>query len=493
MTHESTELHPRTLAEKVWDAHLVAKGENGEPDLLYIDLHLIHEVTSAQAFDGLRLAGRPVRRPDLTIATEDHNTPTLAIDKPIADPTSRIQIETLRTNCAEFGVRLHSLGDIEQGIVHVVGPQLGLTQPGITVVCGDSHTSTHGAFGAMAFGIGTSEVEHVLATQTLPLTPFKTMAITIEGELKPGVTAKDIILTVIAKIGTGGGQGYVLEYRGSAIRALSMDGRMTICNMSIEAGARAGMVAPDETTYAYLKDRAHAPQGADWNAAVAYWKTLATDDDAVFDAEVFLDANELEPFVTWGTNPGQGISLSQAVPDPATIIDANERAAAERALEYMALTPGTPMKQIPVDVVFMGSCTNSRLDDLRAFASIIKGRQKAEGVQVIVVPGSARVRLEAEAEGIDKVVEAFGAEWRFAGCSMCLGMNPDQLMPGQRCASTSNRNFEGRQGKGGRTHLVSPLVAASTAIRGTLSSVSDLIADGIAVDPQFSTIEGAAV
>ena len=483
----------RTLAEKVWDAHLVAKGENGEPDLLYIDLHLIHEVTSAQAFDGLRLAGRPVRRPDLTIATEDHNTPTLAIDKPIADPTSRIQIETLRTNCAEFGVRLHSLGDIEQGIVHVVGPQLGLTQPGITVVCGDSHTSTHGAFGAMAFGIGTSEVEHVLATQTLPLTPFKTMAITIEGELKPGVTAKDIILTVIAKIGTGGGQGYVLEYRGSAIRALSMDGRMTICNMSIEAGARAGMVAPDETTYAYLKDRAHAPQGADWNAAVAYWKTLATDDDAVFDAEVFLDANELEPFVTWGTNPGQGISLSQAVPDPATIIDANERAAAERALEYMALTPGTPMKQIPVDVVFMGSCTNSRLDDLRAFASIIKGRQKAEGVQVIVVPGSARVRLEAEAEGIDKVVEAFGAEWRFAGCSMCLGMNPDQLMPGQRCASTSNRNFEGRQGKGGRTHLVSPLVAASTAIRGTLSSVSDLIADGIAVDPQFSTIEGAAV
>ena len=483
----------RTLAEKVWDAHLVAKGENGEPDLLYIDLHLIHEVTSAQAFDGLRLAGRPVRRPDLTIATEDHNTPTLAIDKPIADPTSRIQIETLRTNCAEFGVRLHSLGDIEQGIVHVVGPQLGLTQPGITVVCGDSHTSTHGAFGAMAFGIGTSEVEHVLATQTLPLTPFKTMAITIEGELKPGVTAKDIILTVIAKIGTGGGQGYVLEYRGSAIRALSMDGRMTICNMSIEAGARAGMVAPDDTTYAYLKDRAHAPQGADWNAAVAYWKTLATDDDAVFEAEVFLDANELEPFVTWGTNPGQGISLSQAVPDPATIIDANERAAAERALEYMALTPGTPMKQIPVDVVFMGSCTNSRLDDLRAFASIIKGRQKAEGVQVIVVPGSARVRLEAEAEGIDKIVEAFGAEWRFAGCSMCLGMNPDQLMPGQRCASTSNRNFEGRQGKGGRTHLVSPLVAASTAIRGTLSSVSDLIADGIAVDPQFSTIEGAAV
>ena len=494
MTDTTADQHrPRTLAEKVWDAHLVAKGENGEPDLLYIDLHLVHEVTSPQAFDGLRMAGRPVRRPDLTIATEDHNTPTLAIDKPIAEPTSRIQIETLRANCAEFGVRLHSLGDIEQGIVHVVGPQLGLTQPGITVVCGDSHTSTHGAFGAMAFGIGTSEVEHVLATQTLPLTPFKTMAITVEGELKPGVTAKDIILAVIAKIGTGGGQGYVLEYRGSAIRALSMDGRMTICNMSIEAGARAGMVAPDETTYAYLKGRAHAPEGADWDAAVAYWNTLATDDDAVFDAEVFLDANELEPFVTWGTNPGQGISLSQSVPDPSTIIDANERAAAERALEYMDLQPGTPMKQIPVDVVFMGSCTNSRLDDLRAFASIIKGNKKAEGVDVIVVPGSARVRLEAEAEGIDKIVEAFGAEWRFAGCSMCLGMNPDQLQPGQRCASTSNRNFEGRQGKGGRTHLVSPLVAASTAIRGTLSSVSDLIADGIEVDPRFSTIEGATV
>ncbi|WP_297602518.1 3-isopropylmalate dehydratase large subunit [Microcella sp.] len=484
---------PRTLAEKVWDAHLVAQGENGEPDLLYIDLHLVHEVTSPQAFDGLRMAGRPVRRPDLTIATEDHNTPTLAIDKPIAEPTSRKQIETLRANCAEFGVRLHSLGDIEQGIVHVVGPQLGLTMPGITVVCGDSHTSTHGAFGAMAFGIGTSEVEHVLATQTLPLKPFKTMAITVEGELKPGVTAKDIILAVIATIGTGGGQGYVLEYRGSAIRSLSMDGRMTICNMSIEAGARAGMVAPDETTYAYLQGRPHAPQGADWDAAVEYWNTLKTDDDAVFDAEVFLDANELEPFVTWGTNPGQGISLSDSVPDPSTIIDPNERAAAERALEYMALTPGTPMKQIPVDVVFMGSCTNSRLDDLRAFASIIKGHKKAEGVDVIVVPGSARVRLEAEAEGIDKIVEAFGGEWRFAGCSMCLGMNPDQLEPGQRCASTSNRNFEGRQGKGGRTHLVSPLVAASTAIRGTLSSVSDLLADGIDVDDRFVSIEGAAV
>lgn len=467
----------KTLAEKVWDDHVVVKGEDGNPDLLYIDLHLVHEVTSPQAFDGLRQAGRPVRRLDLTIATEDHNTPTLAIDRPIADPTSRIQIETLRRNCEEFGVRLHSLGDKEQGIVHVVGPQLGLTMPGITVVCGDSHTSTHGAFGAMAFGIGTSEVEHVLATQTLPLKPFKTMAITVEGTLRPGVTAKDIILAVIAKIGTGGGQGYVLEYRGSAIRALSMEGRMTICNMSIEAGARAGMVAPDETTYDYVQGRDHAPTGADWDDAVAYWETLATDDDAVFDAEVFIDADDLEPFVTWGTNPGQGVSLSENVPDPSSYSDPNDQAAARRALEYMDITAGTPMKDIAVDAVFMGSCTNSRIEDLRAFASIIKGRTKADGVRVMVVPGSARVRLEAEAEGLDKVFTEFGAEWRFAGCSMCLGMNPDQLAPGERCASTSNRNFEGRQGKGGRTHLVSPLVAAATAVRGTLSSPWDLETD----------------
>ena len=466
--------HPRTLAEKVWDDHLVVKGENGSPDLIYIDLHLIHEVTSPQAFDGLRLAGRPVRRPDLTIATEDHNTPTLNIDKPIADLTSRTQIQALRDNAVEFGIRLHSLGDIEQGIVHVVGPQLGLTQPGITVVCGDSHTSTHGAFGAMAFGIGTSEVEHVMATQTLPLTPFKTMAVNVEGKLRPGVTAKDIILAVIAQIGTGGGQGYVLEYRGSAIRSLSMEGRMTICNMSIEAGARAGMVAPDQITYDYLKGRAHAPEGKDWDDALAYWNTLATDDDAVFDAEVFLDANTLEPFVTWGTNPGQGVSLSDSVPNPADYADPHDRAAAERALQYMDLAAGTPMKDIRVDAVFMGSCTNSRIEDLRAFASVIKGHKKADGVRVMVVPGSARVRIEAEAEGIDKIVEAFGAEWRFAGCSMCLGMNPDQLAPGERCASTSNRNFEGRQGKGGHTHLVSPLVAAATAIRGTLSSPWDL-------------------
>ncbi|MCS0644803.1 3-isopropylmalate dehydratase large subunit [Curtobacterium flaccumfaciens] len=481
----------KTLAEKVWDDHVVVKGEDGNPDLLYIDLHLVHEVTSPQAFDGLRQAGRPVRRLDLTIATEDHNTPTLAIDRPIADPTSRIQIETLRRNCEEFGVRLHSLGDKEQGIVHVVGPQLGLTMPGITVVCGDSHTSTHGAFGAMAFGIGTSEVEHVLATQTLPLKPFKTMAITVEGTLRPGVTAKDIILAVIAKIGTGGGQGYVLEYRGSAIRALSMEGRMTICNMSIEAGARAGMVAPDQTTYDYVQGRDHAPTGQDWDDAVAYWETLATDDDAVFDAEVFIDADELEPFVTWGTNPGQGVSLSESVPDPATYSDPNDQAAARRALEYMDITAGTPMKDIAVDAVFMGSCTNSRIEDLRAFASIIKGRTKADGVRVMVVPGSARVRLEAEAEGLDKVFTDFGAEWRFAGCSMCLGMNPDQLAPGERCASTSNRNFEGRQGKGGRTHLVSPLVAAATAVRGTLSSPWDLETDDeIAAATSATATEG---
>jgi 3-isopropylmalate/(R)-2-methylmalate dehydratase large subunit len=462
------------LAEKVWNNHLVARGENGSPDLLYIDLHLVHEVTSPQAFDGLRLAGRPVRRPDLTIATEDHNTPTWDIDKPIADPTSRTQIQTLRNNAAEFGIRIHSLGDVNQGIVHVVGPQLGLTMPGITVVCGDSHTSTHGAFGALAMGIGTSEVEHVLATQTLPLKPFKTMAINVEGTLRTGVTAKDIILAVIAKIGTGGGQGYVLEYRGSAIRALSMEARMTICNMSIEAGARAGMVAPDQITYDYLEGRPHAPEGADWDAAVAYWNTLPTDEGAKFDVEVNLDANTLDPFVTWGTNPGQGVSLLDNVPNPADIEDPNERAAAERALEYMDLVAGTPMKQISVDTVFLGSCTNSRIEDLRAAASTIKGKTKAEGVRMLVVPGSAKVRLEAEAEGLDKVFKDFGAEWRFAGCSMCLGMNPDQLAPGERAASTSNRNFEGRQGKGARTHLVSPLVAAATAIRGTLSSPADL-------------------
>ena len=466
---------PLTLAEKVWNDHLVAKGENGSPDLLYIDLHLVHEVTSPQAFDGLRLAGRRVRRLDQTIATEDHNTPTWDIDKPIADVTSRTQINALRENAKEFGVRIHALGDAEQGIVHVVGPQLGLTMPGITVVCGDSHTSTHGAFGALAMGIGTSEVEHVLATSTLPLQPFKTMAINVEGTLRPGVTAKDIILAVIAKIGTGGGQGYVLEYRGSAIRALSMEARMTICNMSIEAGARAGMVAPDQITYDYLEGRPHAPQGADWDEAIAYWNTLPTDEGAKFDAEVFLDANTLDPFVTWGTNPGQGISLNDSVPSPDDFSDPNDKAAAIRALEYMDLTPGTKMKDIAVNTVFLGSCTNSRIEDLRAAAAIIEGKTKAEGVRFMVVPGSAKVRLQAEAEGLDKIFKDFGAEWRFAGCSMCLGMNPDQLAPGERSASTSNRNFEGRQGKGARTHLVSPLVAAATAIRGTLSAPSDLI------------------
>jgi len=465
---------PLTLAEKVWRDHLVVAGENGAPDLLYIDLHLVHEVTSPQAFDGLRMAGRPVRRPDLTIATEDHNTPTLDIDKPIADVTSRTQIEALRKNAAEFGVRIHSLGDVNQGIVHVVGPQLGLTQPGMTVVCGDSHTSTHGAFGSLAMGIGTSEVEHVLATQTLPLKPFKTMAINVEGTLRPGVTAKDIILAVIAKIGTGGGQGYVLEYRGSAIRALSMEGRMTICNMSIEAGARAGMVAPDETTYKFVKGRPHAPEGQDWDDAVAYWQTLATDEGAKFDAEVFIDADNLDPFVTWGTNPGQGVSLLETVPNPADFTDANEREAAVNALKYMDLEPGTPMRAIKVNTVFVGSCTNGRIEDLRAAADIVQGRTKAEGVTMLVVPGSAKVRLQAEAEGLDKIFTDFGAEWRFAGCSMCLGMNPDQLAPGERAASTSNRNFEGRQGKGSRTHLVSPVVAAATAVRGTLSSPADL-------------------
>ncbi|MEZ0068553.1 3-isopropylmalate/(R)-2-methylmalate dehydratase large subunit [Streptacidiphilus sp. MAP12-20] len=463
----------RTLAEKVWDDHVVRRAE-GEPDLLYIDLHLLHEVTSPQAFDGLRLAGRKVRRTDLTIATEDHNTPTLDIDKPIADPVSKVQLETLRRNCAEFGVRLHSLGDVEQGVVHVVGPQLGLTQPGTTVVCGDSHTSTHGAFGALAFGIGTSQVEHVLATQTLPMDRPKTMAITVEGELPDGVTAKDLILAVITKIGTGGGQGYVLEYRGSAIRSLSMEARMTVCNMSIEAGARAGMIAPDETTFAYLEGRDHAPKGEDWEAAVAYWKTLATDEDAVFDAEVFIDAAELSPFVTWGTNPGQGAPLGANVPDPASFEDPQARIAAENALTYMGLTAGTPLREVSVDAVFVGSCTNGRIEDLRAAAAILDGRQVADGVRMLVVPGSVRVALQAIEEGLDKVFTAAGAEWRHAGCSMCLGMNPDQLAPGERCASTSNRNFEGRQGKGGRTHLVSPQVAAATAVLGHLASPADL-------------------
>jgi 3-isopropylmalate/(R)-2-methylmalate dehydratase large subunit len=462
----------RTLAEKVWDAHVVRSAE-GEPDLLYIDLHLVHEVTSPQAFDGLRLAGRGVRRPDLTIATEDHNTPTDNL-LTIADPVSRTQIETLRKNCADFGIKLHSLGDAQQGVVHVLGPQVGLTQPGMTIVCGDSHTSTHGAFGALAFGIGTSEVEHVLATQTLPQAKPKTMAVNVVGELGPGVTAKDLILALIAQVGTGGGRGHVVEYRGEAIRKLSMEGRMTISNMSIEWGARAGMIAPDETTFEYLRGRHYAPQGADWDAAVAYWRSLATDEGAVFDTEVTLDADSITPFVTWGTNPGQGAPLSGVVPAPGDFATEAERTAAQKALEYMAIEPGTPLREIPVDVVFVGSCTNGRLEDLRAAAAVLQGRRVAEGVRMLVVPGSAAVRAAAEAEGLHEVFTAAGAEWRFAGCSMCLGMNPDTLKPGQRSASTSNRNFEGRQGKGGRTHLVSPPVAAATAVLGHLAAPADL-------------------
>ena len=470
----------RTLAEKIWDAHLVHSAE-GEPDLLYIDLHLVHEVTSPQAFDGLRPANRTVRRPELTIATEDHNVPTTGITgpgvplegpfSPVTDPVSRTQVETLRKNCAEFGIRLHPMGDAGQGIVHVIGPQLGLTQPGMTIVCGDSHTSTHGAFGAIAFGIGTSEVEHVLATQALPQIKPKTMAINVTGTLPDDVSAKDLILAIIGQIGTGGGQGYIVEYRGEAIRSLSMEGRLTVCNMSIEAGARAGLVAPDETTFEYLKGRPHAPQGADWDAAVEYWKSLPTDEGAVFDHEVTIDATTLAPYVTWGTNPGQALPLSASVPAPSETKDPN---GTERALTYMGLTSGTPLREIEVDTVFVGSCTNGRIEDLRVAAGVIKGRKVADGVRMLVVPGSMQVRAQAEAEGLNEVFTAAGAEWRSAGCSMCLGMNPDTLKPGERSASTSNRNFEGRQGKGGRTHLVSPAVAAATAVTGKLTAPADL-------------------
>jgi 3-isopropylmalate/(R)-2-methylmalate dehydratase large subunit len=463
----------RTLAEKLWESHVVRRAE-GEPDLLYIDMHLVHEVTSPQAFDGLRLAGRAVRRPELTLATEDHNVPTLNIDRPIADPVSRTQVETLRKNCADFGIQLYPMGNIEQGIVHVIGPQLGITQPGMTMVCGDSHTSTHGAFGALAFGIGTSQVEHVLATQTLPMDRPKTMAVTIEGELPAGVTPKDVILAVIAQTGTGGGQGYMVEYRGRVFREMSMEGRMTVCNMSIEWGARAGMIAPDDTTFAYLQGRPHAPQGEEWDAAVQYWRSLGTDDDAEFDAEVVLAAADLVPFVTWGTNPGQGAPLSASVPDPADFADEADRVAARKALEYMGLEAGTALRDIKVDTVFVGSCTNGRIEDLRAVAAVVNGRMVAPGVRMLVVPGSMRVRAQAELEGLDQIFIDAGAEWRQAGCSMCLGMNPDQLAPGERSASTSNRNFEGRQGRGGRTHLVSPLVAAATALTGHLASPAEL-------------------
>ncbi|MDN4160574.1 3-isopropylmalate dehydratase large subunit [Nocardioides abyssi] len=463
----------RTLSEKVWDEHVV-RSTPGEPDLLYIDLHLIHEVTSPQAFDGLRLAGRQVRRPDLTLATEDHNVPTLDWDKPIADPVSRTQVETLRRNAEEFGVRLHPLGDLDQGIVHVVGPQLGLTQPGMTIVCGDSHTSTHGAFGAIAFGIGTSEVEHVLATQTLMQAKPKTMAVTVTGSLPDGVTAKDLVLNLIAHTGTGGGQGYIVEYRGQAIEELSIEGRMTVCNMSIEWGAKAGMIAPDQKTFDYIQGRPEAPTGADWDAAVEHWTSLRTDDDAVFDKEIVLDASTMTPFVTWGTNPGQGVPLGASVPAPEDFEDVSDQVAAQKALEYMGLEAGTPMREVKVDTVFVGSCTNGRIEDLRLAADIIKGHHVAADTRLLVVPGSVRVRLQAEEEGLDVVFKEAGAEWRGAGCSMCLGMNPDTLQPGERSASTSNRNFEGRQGKGGRTHLVSIPVAAATAVRGTLSSPSDL-------------------
>ncbi|GAA1813213.1 3-isopropylmalate dehydratase large subunit [Planosporangium flavigriseum] len=463
---------PRTLSEKVWDAHVVRSAE-GEPDLLYIDLHLLHEVTSPQAFDGLRMAGRQVRRPDLTLATEDHNTPTDNLIT-IADPISRTQIETLRKNCAEFGVRLHSLGHAQQGIVHVIGPQLGVTQPGMTIVCGDSHTATHGAFGSIAFGIGTSEVEHVLATQTLPQHKPKTMAVNVTGELPAGVTAKDLILALIAKLGTGGGRGHIVEYRGPAIEKLSMEGRMTISNMSIEWGAKAGLIAPDETTFAYLKGREYAPKGDDWDRAVEYWRSLRTDEGATFDTEVTIDASSITPFVTWGTNPGQGVPLDAVVPDPESFEADVERTAARKALEYMDLKPGTALRDIGVDVVFLGSCTNGRIEDLRAAAEVLRGRKVADGVRMMVVPGSAAVRAAAEEEGLHEVFTAAGAEWRFAGCSMCLGMNPDTLKPGQRSASTSNRNFEGRQGRGGRTHLVSPPVAAATAITGRLAAPADL-------------------
>lgn len=466
---------PLTLSEKIWDRHVVVRGRtSAEPDLLYIDLHLVHEVTSPQAFEGLRLAGRTVRRPDLTVATADHNVPTTDIDKPVADPISRRQLEALAGNCAEFGVTEYPMGSIDQGVVHIIGPEQGLTQPGMTIVCGDSHTSTHGAFGALAFGIGTSEVEHVLATQTLMQSRPKTMAIEVDGDLEPGVSAKDVVLAIIGRIGTGGGIGHVIEYRGSTIRSLSMEGRMTVCNMSIEAGARAGMIAPDDVTFAYVEGRRHAPKGKDFEVALEAWRELVTDDGAGFDSSVELDATTIRPHVTWGTNPGQVTTIDGVVPDPASFAGDDEQNAARRALEYMGLDPGVAIVDIPVDTVFIGSCTNSRVEDLKVAASVVAGRKVAPGVRALVVPGSQRVKRESESLGLDVIFREAGFEWREAGCSMCLGMNPDTLSPGERCASTSNRNFEGRQGRGGRTHLVSPSIAAATAIAGHFAPPSAL-------------------
>ena len=465
-------MSPKTLPEKVWERHVVHAG-NGEADLMYIDLHLVHEVTSPQAFEGLRLTGRTVRRPDLTVATADHNVPTENIHLPVADPISKRQLEVLNENAAAFNVTLYPMGHKDQGIVHVIAPEQGRTLPGMTVVCGDSHTATHGAFGALAFGIGTSEVEHVLATQTLPQSRPKWMSVSVEGVAPEGVTAKDIILAIIGEIGTGGGIGHVIEYRGSAIRALSMEGRMTVCNMSIEAGARAGLIAPDDTTFEYLKGRDHAPKGDNWEAAVADWRTLVSDEGAKWDKEVVIDASKLTPQVTWGTNPGQVLGIDAKLPSPDDIDDATQKDTIARALEYMGLAAGTAIRDIKVDTVFIGSCTNSRIEDLRAAAAVLKGR-KVTAPRVMVVPGSHRVKLQAEAEGLHTIFTDAGADWREPGCSMCLAMNPDKLAPGERSASTSNRNFEGRQGRGGRTHLVSPAVAAATAVAGHFATPSDL-------------------
>ncbi len=463
----------KTLSQKVWEQHVVRTG-GGQPDLLYIDLHLIHEVTSPQAFDGLRITKRPVRRPDLTISTEDHNIPTKDIHLPIEDPVSLKQVQTLRDNCKEFDIRLFSMGDPNNGIVHVVGPELGLTQPGMTVVCGDSHTSTHGAFGAIAFGIGTSEVEHVLATQTLPQPAQETMSITVNGELPEGSTAKDVVLAILGKVGTGGGIGAIAEFRGPVIEALSMEGRMTVCNMAIEFGAKAGLIAPDQTTFDYLKGRPHAPAGDDWDTAVAAWTELNTDDDAVFDREVVLDGSTIKPHVSWGTNPGQVIEVGAQIPSPSDFADPADQDAAQRALEYMGFEAGTPTNEIKVDTVFIGSCTNSRIEDLRAAAAVVKGHKVKDGMRTLVVPGSGLVKAQAIEEGLDQIFLEAGFDWREPGCSMCLAMNPDKLAVGERCASTSNRNFEGRQGRGGRTHLVSPEVAAATAIMGTFATPADL-------------------